>query len=66
MKYTTAVKVIEKECEFLGKDFDEVMFLVCDNPGMFPQRALDAYEVIYAEHDPDPGAFSDREAFYQS
>jgi len=63
MRYETAVKVIEKEVEFLGREFDEVMCMVAENPGMFPQRTIDAYEVVYEEHDPDPGAFSDREAF---
>ena len=63
MKYKTAVKVIEKECEFLGRDFDEVMLMICEMPWVFPKGAQKAYEVVYAEHDPDPGAFSDRDAF---
>ena len=53
MRYETAVKVIEKECEFLGKDFDEVLLLVQDMPWVFPKGAQKAYEVIYEENNPD-------------
>jgi len=66
MKYSTAVKVIEKECEFLGRDFDAVMLMIDEMPWVFPKGAQKAYEVIREELDPDPGAFADREAFYQS
>jgi len=63
MKYDTAVKVIEKEAEFLGRSFEWVMIECDEQPGIFPQSTLNAYEVIREELDPDPGAFSDREAF---
>ena len=66
MKYDTAVKVIEKEAEFLGKTFDWVMENCDERPGIFKLSTIDAYEVIREELDPDPGAFADREAFYQS
>ena len=63
MRYETAVKVIEKEAEFLGKTFDWVMENCDEQPGIFKLSTLDAYEVIREELDPDPGAFADREAF---
>ena len=46
MTLNAAIKIIEKECEFLGKDWDEVMFLLADMPTMFPQSAMEAYKVI--------------------
>ena len=46
MTLNAAIKIIEKECEFLGKDWDEVMFLLADMPTIFPQSAMEAYKVI--------------------
>ena len=46
MTLNAAIKTIEKECEFLGKDWDEVMFLLADMPTIFPQSAIEAYGVI--------------------
>ena len=51
MKLITAYKVIEKECEFLGRDFPTVMDMVYANPGMFPQRVQNAYHIILLEED---------------
>jgi len=46
MTLNAAIKVIKRECEFLGKDWDEVMFLLADMPTIFPQSAIEAYKVI--------------------
>ena len=46
MTLNAATKIIEKNCEFLGKDWDEVMFLLAEMPGIFPQSAVEAYDVI--------------------
>ena len=46
MTLNAAIKIIKKECEFLGKDWDEVMFLLADMPGIFPLSSIEAYKVI--------------------
>ena len=46
MTLNAAIKIIEKECKFLGKDWDEVLFLLADMPTIFPQSAIEAYKVI--------------------
>ena len=51
MKLITAYKVIDKECEFLGRDFPAVMDMIYKNPGVFPQRVQEAYHIILREED---------------
>ena len=46
MTLNAAIKIIEKECEFLGKDWNEVMFLLADMPGIFKMSTVEAYKVI--------------------
>ena len=46
MTLNAAIKIIEKECEFLGKDWDEVMFLLADMPDIFKLSTVEAYKVI--------------------
>ena len=62
MTLNAAYKIIDKECDFLGRDFPTVMDMIYNNPGMFPQRVQNAYHIILLEEDcpvdEDPGAFS--------
>ena len=46
MTLNAAIKIIEKECEFLGKDWNELMILLADRPGIFKLSTVEAYKVI--------------------
>ena len=51
MTLRQAYKILDKECDFLGVDWDRIMYMLRYNPMIFPQRALDAYAVILREED---------------
>ena len=63
MKYETAVNMILLESHYHGLEYDYIMELCAEEPEEMPPIIVEAYEVIREEEDPDPGAFSDREAF---
>ena len=44
MTLNQAYNILEKETEFLGTDWDRLMYLLRTNPMIFPQRALSAYD----------------------
>ena len=62
MTLNAAYKLIDKECDFLGRSFPAVMQLIGENPWIFSPRVVNAYDVIMLEEDcpvdEDPGAFS--------
>jgi hypothetical protein len=43
---TKAGRIINAEAEFLGKTWDWVMNAIATNPGMFPERAIEAHKVL--------------------
>ena len=45
MTVNSAVKRLERECEFLGVDWDRLMYLLRTNPLMFPQGVMNAFDV---------------------
>ena len=57
MTLNAAYNILEKETEFLGTDWDRLMYLLRTNPMIFPQRVLSAYaramkdKVIILEED---------------
>jgi hypothetical protein len=57
MTLNAAYNILEKETEFLGADWDRLMYLLRTNPMMFPHRVLNAYaramkdKVIILEED---------------
>jgi len=44
MTLNAAYNILEKETEFLGTDWERLMYLLRTNPMMFPQRVLSAYD----------------------
>lgn len=46
MTLNAAYNILEKETEFLGIDWEKMMYLLRTNPMMFPQRALSAYDRV--------------------
>ena len=46
MQTATAIKVIQKEAEFLGMGFLETMQFIQKNPLAQPQKTMEAYRVI--------------------
>ena len=48
MKIITAVRQLQKECEFLGITFTELISDLEKAPLSFPNRTIDAYKVYYA------------------
>ncbi len=46
MQTATAIKVIQKEAEFLGLGFLETMQFIQKNPLAQPQKTIEAYRVI--------------------
>jgi hypothetical protein len=49
MKITTAFKHLQKQCEFLGLPFDELLNLLEKYPLSFPNTAIEAYKVYRME-----------------
>jgi hypothetical protein len=46
MQTVTAIKVIQKEAEFLGLGFLETLQFIQKNPLAQPQKTIEAYRVI--------------------
>lgn len=46
MTLNAAYNILEQETEFLGIDWEKLMYLLRTNPMMFPQRALNAYDRV--------------------
>ena len=46
MTLNQAYNILEQETEFLGIDWEKLLYLLRTNPMMFPQRALKAYDRI--------------------
>ena len=49
MKIETAIKVIQKESEFLGMGFLETMQFIQKNPLAQPMKTMEAYRVILGQ-----------------
>jgi len=49
MKVTTAFKQLNKECDFLGLPFDELLNLLAKYPLSFPNKTIEAYKVYRME-----------------
>ena len=52
MKLITAYKVLEKECDFLGVDWEKLMKLFIECPAIFPQRSQEAYDRVMEDRMP--------------
>ena len=46
MTLNAAYNILEKETEFLGIDWDRLMYQLRTNPMIFPQRVLSAYDRV--------------------
>ena len=46
MKVKSAIKVLDKECEFLGKTFDELIEDINKNKDTYPLKSIEAYNVF--------------------
>ena len=49
MKIETAIKVIQKDAEFLGMGFLEMMKFIKENPLAQTQKTMEAYRIVMAE-----------------
>lgn len=49
MKVTTAIKQLQKQCEFLGLSFSELLNDLEKYPLAFPNRTIEAYKVYRME-----------------
>ena len=49
MKITTAFKQLNKECEFLGIPFDELLNILAKYPLSFSLKTIEAYKVYKME-----------------
>ena len=49
MKVETAIKVIQKDAEFLGMGFLEMMKFIKENPLAQTQKTMEAYQIVMAE-----------------
>jgi len=49
MQIATAIKVIQKDAEFLGLGFLEMMQFIKLNPMAQPQKTVEAYKVVMDE-----------------
>ena len=45
MNVNAAIKKLERECEFLGIDWDRLMYLCRYEPMMFPVSVMNAFDV---------------------
>ena len=45
MTVNSAVKRLEQESEFLGVDWDKLMYMLRTNPLMFPVSVMNAFDV---------------------
>ena len=46
MNLNAAYNILEKETEFLGVDWERLMYLLRTEPLIFPQRVLSAYDRV--------------------
>ena len=46
MTLERAYRVLEQESEFLGRDWDRLMYMLRTNPLIFPRYVLDAYDRV--------------------
>jgi len=51
MKIQTAIQVLEKDAEFMGITFEQILIFVEHNPYAVPQRVLEAFGVYKQDHD---------------
>lgn len=59
MKKQTAIKQIEKEMNFLGKSWNEVLALIEKNGrGMFSEKTLEAFKVLSQDYQKTDEAFT--------
>jgi hypothetical protein len=49
MRLKGATTVLEKQCEFLGLTWDELMVFIERNPYAFPNKAIEAFTVYNKE-----------------
>jgi hypothetical protein len=45
MSVNAAIKKLENQCEFLGVDWDRLMYLCRTQPMMFPVSVMNAFDV---------------------
>ena len=45
MRLKGATTILEKQCEFLGLTWDELMVFIERNPYAFPNKAIEAFTV---------------------
>jgi hypothetical protein len=45
MKLETAIKVLEKDAEFMGITFEQILVFITCNPYAVPQQVIEAYSV---------------------
>ena len=50
MKYPTAIRVLEKNAEFMGITFEQMLTFVERNPYAVPQKVIEAYRVYKIEN----------------
>jgi len=46
MTLNRAYRILEQETEFLGKDWDRLMYMLRTNPLIFPSYVTEAYDRI--------------------
>ena len=52
MKLITAYKVLDKQCDFLGVDWERLMSLLEKSRMSFPQRVITAYDRVMEDRLP--------------
>ena len=50
MKIQTAIQILEKDAEFMGITFEQILIFVERNPYAVPQRVLEAFAVYKQDH----------------
>jgi hypothetical protein len=50
MKITTAIRQLQKDCEFLGLSFNKLLTELEKAPLSFPLRTIEAYKVYRMEY----------------
>ena len=50
MKYSTAIQVLEKDAEFMGITFEQILTFIQRNPYAVPQTVIEAYRVYQIEN----------------
>ena len=50
MKYSTAIRVLEKDAEFMGITSEQMLTFVQRNPYAVPQKVIEAYRVYQIEN----------------